>query len=191
AGMISLAARGALQVLVGPADGTEHLRRALRAGARELVGRPITRERLRSTLLNVAELRWVAETPEYRNSTDMTRMPQTISITGAKGGVGKTTISTNLAVALAQEAPGQTVLIDLYSQFGDVPTMLNLSPRRTLADLVTASEDMDYQVVEEHLETHSSGLKVAIGRVLPQPLDLFTTPFLGQLTRILKLKYLH
>src|SRR5262245_7261747 len=179
--MISLAAPGTMQVLVGPTDGPDALRRALRAGARDLVGRPITRDRLRQTLLSVAELRWVAETPEYQNSTDPSRIPQTISVTGAKGGVGKTTLATNLAVALARQAPGQTVLIDLYSQFGDVPTMLNLSPRRTLADLVPV-EEIDAQSVEEHLETHSSGLRVGIGSIQPQPLDLFTTRFLEQLT---------
>jgi pilus assembly protein CpaE len=137
----------------------------------------------------VAELRWVAETPEYQNSTDLSRIPQTISITGAKGGVGKTTLATNLAVALARQAPGQTVLIDLYSQFGDVPTMLNLSPRRTLADLVPATEELDGQIVEEHLETHASGLRVGVGSVQPQPLDLFTTRFLEQLLGILKRQY--
>jgi pilus assembly protein CpaE len=178
-----------MQVLVGPTDGPEALRRAMRSGARELVGRPITKERLRETLIGVAELRWVKETPEYQNSTDLTRIPQTISVTGAKGGVGKTTLSTNLAVALTRQAPGQAVLIDLYSQFGDVPTMLNMHPRRTLADLVPATEEMDTQLVEEHLETHSSGLKVGIGSVQPQPLDLFTTRFLEQLTGILKRQY--
>ena len=189
AGMISLAAPGALQVLVGPSDGPDSLRRALRAGAREMVGRPITRERLRETMIGVAGLRSIAETPEYRIVTDPTRVPQTISVTGAKGGVGKTTLSTNLAVAIAREAPGQTVLIDMYSQFGDVPTMLNLNPRRTLADLVPATEELDSQMVEEHLETHSSGLRVGIGSVQPQPLDLFTTRFLEQLTGILKRQY--
>lgn len=189
AGMISLAAPGTMQVLVGPTDGPDILRRALRAGARDLIGRPITKERLRETLIGVSELRWIAESPEYQNSTDLSRVPKTISVTGAKGGVGKTTLSTNLAVALAREAPGQTVLIDLYSQFGDVPTMLNLDPRRTLADLVPATEEMDVQLVEEHLETHSSGLKVGIGSVQPQPLDLFTTRFLEQFTSILKRQY--
>ncbi len=189
AGMISLAAPGALQVLVGPNDSPEALRRALRAGARDLVGRPITRERLRETLIGVAELRWLAETPEYQNSTDLDRIPQMISVTGAKGGIGKTTLSTNLAVALAKDSPGKTVLIDLYSQFGDVPTMLNLNPRRTLADLVPACEELDTQLVEEVLETHSSGLRVGIGSVQPQPLDLFTTRFLEQLTSVLKRQY--
>jgi pilus assembly protein CpaE len=189
AGMISLAAPGSMQVLVGPTDGPETLRRALRAGARDLVRRPITREQLRQTLISVAELRWVAETPEYLNSTDLSRIPQTISVTGAKGGVGKTTLATNLAVALARQAPGETVLIDLYSQFGDVPTMLNLTPRRTLADLVPATEEMDGQSVDEHLETHTSGLRVGIGSVQPQPLDLFTTRFLEQLLGILKRQY--
>ena len=186
--MISLAAPGTMQVLVGPTDGPDALRRALRSGARDLVGRPITRDRLRQTLLSVAELRWVAQTPEYQNSTDPSRIPQTISVTGAKGGVGKTTLATNLAVALARQAPGQAVLIDLYSQFGDVPTMLNLNPRRTLADLVPV-EEIDGQSVEEHLETHSSGLRVGIGSIQPQPLDLFTTRFLEQLTGILKRQY--
>src|SRR6266851_5353463 len=189
AGMISLAVPGTMQVLVGPTDGPETLRRALRAGARDLVQRPITRDQLRQTLIGVSELRWVAETPEYRNSTDLSRIPQTISVTGAKGGVGKTTLATNVAVALARQAPGQTVLIDLYSQFGDVPTMLNLNPRRTLADLVPATEEMDLQMVEEHLETHSSGLRVGIGSIQPQPLDLFTTRFLEQLVGILKRQY--
>jgi len=189
AGMISLAVPGTLQVLVGPADGPEVLRRALRAGARDLVQRPITRDQLRQSLIGLAELRWVAETPEYRNSTDLARIPQTISVTGAKGGVGKTTLATNLAVALARQAPEQVVLIDLYSQFGDVPTMLNLNPRRTLADLVPATEEMDGQIVEEHLETHASGLRVGIGSVQPQPLDLFSTRFLEQLLGILKRQY--
>lgn len=189
AGMISLAAPGTLQVLVGPSDGPDLLRRALRAGARDLVGRPVSREKLRQILIGLAELRWMRDTPEYQIATDLARMPQTISITGAKGGVGKTTLSTNLAVALAQEAPGQTVLIDLYSQFGDVPTMLNLSPRRTLADLVPAAEELDAEMVEEHLETHPSGLKVGVGSVQPQPLDLFSTHFLEQLSGILKRQY--
>src|SRR6266851_4299823 len=188
AGMISLAVPGTMQVLVGPTDGPETLRRALRAGARDLVQRPITRDLLRKALIGVSELRWIKETPEYRNSTDLARIPQTISVTGAKGGVGKTTLATNLAVALARQAPGQAVLIDLYSQFGDVPTMLNLNPRRTLADLV-AAEEIDAQSVEEHLETHSSGLRVGIGSVQPQPLDVFTTQFLEQLTGILKRQY--
>jgi pilus assembly protein CpaE len=189
AGMISLAAPGVMQVLIGPSDGPDILRQALRAGARELVGRPITRERLRQILISVSELRWVVDTPEYQNSTDLARLPQTISITGAKGGIGKTTLSTNLAVALAKEAPGKTVLIDLYSQFGDVPTMLNLNPRRTLADLVPAGEELDVEMVEEVLERHSCGLRVAIGSVQPQPLDLFTTQFLERLIGILKRQY--
>jgi pilus assembly protein CpaE len=67
--------------------------------------------------------------------------------------------------------------------------MLNLNPRRTLADLVPATEEMDAQSVEEHLETHASGLKVGVGSVLPQPLDLFTTRFLEQLLGILKRQY--
>jgi len=113
----------------------------------------------------------------------------TITITGAKGGVGKTTITTNLAVALAQENPGNVALVDLYSQFGDVATMLNLSPRRTMADMTPLVDELDQQLVEDHMEAHASGLRVLLGSVDPKPLDFFSTKFLESVLGILKRNY--
>ena len=49
-----------------------------------------------------------------------------------KGGAGKTTVSTNLALALAQVAPGEVVILDLDVQFGDVASALGLRPDLTL-----------------------------------------------------------
>jgi pilus assembly protein CpaE len=57
-----------------------------------------------------------------------------ITVISPKGGSGKTTVATNLAVGLAQGAPNQVVLIDLDLQFGDVASALRLTPERTIAD---------------------------------------------------------
>ncbi|HLF98911.1 MAG TPA: AAA family ATPase, partial [Acidimicrobiia bacterium] len=64
-------------------------------------------------------------------------------VIGPKGGVGKTTISTNLAVGLAMVAPRDVVLVDLDLQFGDVAHNLRIEPDRTIADVLRFGADKD------------------------------------------------
>ena len=63
------------------------------------------------------------------------RPPRVIAVTGGKGGVGKTTVSVNLAVALA-EAGRRTLLLDPDLGLANVDVLLGLSPRFTLADVI-------------------------------------------------------
>ena len=69
-----------------------------------------------------------------------------------KGGAGKTTVSTNLALALAQVAPGEVVIIDLDLQFGDVASALGLRPDLTIEQvervLELLSQSFKYVVVD-------------------------------------------
>src|SRR5437867_1989061 len=187
--MISLASPGTVMAVMSETESVADLRRALRAGVREFLPRPVPAELLAPKIESMLGIEQLRQTPEYINTTDPMRIPMTITITGAKGGVGKTTITTNLAVALAQENPGNVALVDLYSQFGDVATMLNLSPRRTMADMTPLVDELDAQLVEDHMETHSSGLRVLIGSIDPKPLDFFSTKFLESVMGILKRSY--
>ena len=56
-----------------------------------------------------------------------------------KGGSGKTALASNLAVALAQQHPGQAAAVDLDVQFGDLGTALSLQPEHTIAHLARSS----------------------------------------------------
>src|SRR5262245_61278495 len=75
------------------------------------------------------------------------RSSKVIVVVSPKGGSGKTAISSNLSVALAQRHPGRVVAVDLDVQFGDLGTALSLTPEHTLAQLARASQ-MDATMVK-------------------------------------------
>ena len=64
---------------------------------------------------------------------------QVVTILSPKGGSGKTTVASNMAVTLAKHQPGEVVLVDLDLQFGDVAHALRIAPEYTLAEATSAS----------------------------------------------------
>jgi pilus assembly protein CpaE len=58
-----------------------------------------------------------------------------IVVLSPKGGSGKTTLATNIAVGLARRRPGEVLLVDLDLAFGDVAAALLLDPRPGLLDV--------------------------------------------------------
>ena len=73
-----------------------------------------------------------------------------IVVISPKGGSGKTAVSSNLAVALAQRNPGRVAAVDLDVQFGDLALALSLTPQRTLAQLARSAE-IDVTTTKVHL----------------------------------------
>ncbi|MFH1640809.1 MAG: P-loop NTPase, partial [Candidatus Omnitrophota bacterium] len=75
-------------------------------------------------------------------------MAQTISIFSTKGGVGRTFIATNLAVALAKKLKGKKILLlDMDLELpGDMTKLLNLKPTRGLSDLIPEWQNGLYSV---------------------------------------------
>lgn len=80
-----------------------------------------------------------------------------ITVLSPKGGSGKTTVATNLAVALASRYPRQVVLADLDLQFGDVANVLRLSPVTTIAD-IARKWPIDSANLKLGLTAHQSGV---------------------------------
>jgi pilus assembly protein CpaE len=90
-----------------------------------------------------------------------------IAVASPKGGVGKTTVSTNLAIGLTASAPQSTVLVDLDVQFGDVASALGLTPEYTLPDAVHGPASEDTMVLKTFLTQHPSGLYAVCGAESP------------------------
>lgn len=90
------------------------------------------------------------------------RHGRVIVVVSPKGGSGKTAVSSNLAVALAQLHPGRVVAVDLDVQFGDLETALSLTAERTLAQLSRAA-NIDATTVKLHLTPSQHGLFLLAG----------------------------
>jgi pilus assembly protein CpaE len=111
-------------------------------------------------------LRPVTETERYAG--------RVITIASPKGGVGKTTVSTNLAIGLTAHAPQSTVLVDLDVQFGDIASALGLLPEYTLPDAVHGPASEDTMVLKTFLTQHPSGLYAVCGSESPAAGDTVT-----------------
>jgi len=87
---------------------------------------------------------------------------QVLAVTGTKGGVGTTSIATNLAVALAETRPGEVILVDLAKPFPQVGQFLDLKCPNTIMDLVTSADNLDQMFVQKIVQKHQSNLDVLL-----------------------------
>lgn len=94
-----------------------------------------------------------------------------VAVTSPKGGVGKTTVASNLAVGLARSAPGRVALVDLDLQFGDVATVLSVEHRHSVADALGKAAARDPFVLGTFLTEHPSGVAVLAAPSSPAAAD--------------------
>lgn len=106
-----------------------------------------------------------------------------IGVYSPKGGVGKTTIATNLAVGLGKLAPMSVVLVDLDLQFGDVASGLYLNPEHTVTDAVSPAAAQDTLVLKAFLTVHPASIYALCAPVSPVEADYITPE---QVTRLLE-----
>nr|WP_255698451.1 AAA family ATPase [Tessaracoccus sp. ZS01] len=109
-----------------------------------------------------------------------------VTVTSPKGGVGKTTVATNLAVGLAQRFPQQVVLIDADVHFGDVASALNLHAQHSLPDIARGPAARDSIAVKSYVTQHVTGLFVVPGSDSPADADTVTGDDLAQLVSLLR-----
>jgi pilus assembly protein CpaE len=85
---------------------------------------------------------------------------QSIVVYGPKGGVGRTTIAVNLALALARLYRKQVALLDADLWFGDVSVLLDVRNRQSMSTLLATTPELDAEAVQSALIPHPSGVHV-------------------------------
>jgi len=167
------------------------------AGAREFLVKPFSADEFAMSIKRVYERELVrreqmqaareAATPTIPQAADgEAEDHQVIAVFSPKGGAGRTTIATNLALALKRETNQKVALIDANLQFGDVGVLLNLNPKnRSMLDAVEGGEP-DRDIIESVMIDHSTGIRVLLAPPSPEGADLVTPPFLRKMVDILR-----
>jgi pilus assembly protein CpaE len=139
----------------GPSVSVDFVIQAIRAGAVEFLRHPVQRDDLSAALEKLLRLRRASEPPP--------RAGRITSVFSTKGGLGVTTLATNLAVCLAERSPGSTILIDLDTRQSDIVTFLNLRQTYSVLDVLENLERLDESLLHGYLVKHASGLWVLPG----------------------------
>jgi pilus assembly protein CpaE len=186
---LSAAVPTAAVVMMSVQGEADYLRRSMLAGAREFLVKPFSSDELTASIRQVY-------TRERDKQSRMSAMPvmsgtpggaatasddgshdgQVIAIFSPKGGVGRTTVAVNLAVAAATELGKSVVLMDGSFQFGDVGVLLNLNPKnKSIADLVPELEAGDPELsLDTFVINHSAGIRVLLAPPSPEMAELIT-----------------
>ena len=126
---------------------------AFRLGVKEFLPQPLTRQEVEPALVRFEE-RFSG-----RVSGAEMHSGRVVTIIGARGGVGTSTVATNLAASVQQTKKRETVaLVDLDMHGGDLGLFLDLHPSQGLKHLAKDISRLDATIVRSSLVEHGSGL---------------------------------
>ena len=143
-----------ISVVIIAEPSSDVLRWALRAGARDVIAPDTSAADLRAALQRAWEGASGRRTLVDGLNKQAPPSARVITVLCPKGGVGKTTLSSNLAIGLGELAPGEVVVVDLDLQFGDIASALQLSPEHTFADAARSASVLDATNLKVFLTPH-------------------------------------
>lgn len=143
----------------------QSVRRAMIAGARDYIIKPLKPEDLARATYGVLEQEERKRLRADGQVAEVAARGTVITVFGAKGGIGKTTISTNLATTLAKMTGASVCLLDMDTRFGDVAIMMDVAVEASIADVARRIDEIDRDKIRDYLVKHHSGVSI-----LPAPL---------------------
>jgi pilus assembly protein CpaE len=188
-----------VQVIMMSVQGElSYVRESMRAGAREFLIKPFTSDELITSLRHVYELRplvtaAVSGVPQGFGldifGQEALANGKVIAVFSAKGGVGCSTIATNLACVLKAKHGNKVALWDTSFQFGDIAVMLNLQPTRTIVDFLPQIDELDDELLNEVMLTHASGVRALLAPPEPQHADSIRPYHLETIIDVMRQSY--
>ncbi len=192
---ISMKAPECAIIIVSIQGEQEYLRKAMSAGAREYMVKPLTSAELAETIRKVYEgqqrrnLQFAGTPVKEVSRARMVKQGKIVSFFCTKGGVGKTTLACNLGVALARETGKKVALIDLDLSSGDVSVMMNVAAKGSIADLVQDENGMDLSLIESYMVPHLTGVQILAAPSSPEQAELVEAEHVESILNTLKNHY--
>ena len=177
---ISVQAPNSQVVMMSVQGEADYLRRSMLAGAREFLIKPFSGDELVNSIHRVYQLAATRRgpTPPPPQAPTIAAPPppptggKIIAVFGSKGGAGSSTLAVNLAIALHEETKERVALVDANFEFGDVGVFLNLPNSRTIAEMTGEKTEIDEDLLDGTLVSHTSGIKVLLAPPRPELAEL-------------------
>jgi pilus assembly protein CpaE len=126
--------------------------------------------------------------PNKENSYEGSPKPkrgEMIVICSAKGGIGRTVLAVNLAIALSKNNHLQISLLDGDYQFGDISMAIDMHPTFTVKDVVEGMDLIDQHTLPSYMIRHGSGVKVLAAPERPEFADLIQSSVMDKICELL------
>lgn len=179
-------------VILSVQNDADYLRRAMMAGARDFLSKPPSGDELIGTIRRANEIsksRMIAMPVQVASGgstqTAAAQEGKIISVYSPKGGVGCTTLATNLAISLQSDTT-RVALIDCNLQFGDVAVFLNIKPTHSVIELFESAEALDPDYIASVAMSHDSGIKVFLAPTSPEQADVVNGTQVRKTLEVLK-----
>jgi pilus assembly protein CpaE len=186
---LSSAAPAAAVVMMSVQGEADYLRRSMLAGAREFLVKPFSSDELTASIRQVSAREREKQSRMAVTAVAATGGPaapagrsgepgergQIVAVFSPKGGVGRTTVAVNLAIAAATDLGKKVVLMDGSFQFGDVGVLLNLNPKsKSIADLIPELDAGELDSIDTFLINHTAGIRVLLAPPSPETAEMIT-----------------
>jgi pilus assembly protein CpaE len=185
------------QVIMMSVQGEQdYLRRSMLAGAREFLIKPISAEDLYNAIRHVHRLQTtqrryapVGQSEQGGSVEQAAGQGQIVAVFSPKGGTGTSSIAANLAVALRQLTSKKVALVDGNLIFGDLGVIMNLVSNKTIADLANRISEVDRELLNDVLITHTSQVKVLLAPPNPQTGELVSSDHVRAILELLRKEF--
>ncbi|NLC70385.1 MAG: response regulator/pilus assembly protein [Desulfuromonadaceae bacterium] len=145
--------------VISPDTRPEHIVEVMKAGASEFFFQPLDQNKLTGAIEKIRT---------QIQSSSAGSKGHLYSFISSKGGIGSTLITTNTAVALAQNQKGKIALIDMSLQSGDVSALLDLPPGRNISDICQNFNRLDAGLLTGVMAEHSAGVRILAAPNAPE-----------------------
>lgn len=172
----------------------EYLRKAMAAGARDYLVKPFNSSELAETIRRAGAFHkkrhHFSGGQVAGAASQPVRIPgKVITLFGTKGGVGRTTLACNLAVALAQGTGQKVVLVDLDLAGGDAAVLLNMPTKGTVTEVIQEPDYADPFLLESYLAPHFSGINALLSPADPEQAETVAGAQVTAILQTLKKNY--
>jgi pilus assembly protein CpaE len=171
-------------ICAGRALSPELLLQAMQAGVSEILTKPLTEASVQAALQRI----W-KKTGRKTEAAPVTGPGRALALFGTKGGVGTTSLATNLAVEMHRLSRKKTLLLDLDVELGETSLMLGMDPKFSLTDLIRNFHRVDAGLLASYIEHHESGIDLLAAPFKPGDYETVGKDRIRQIIRFLRDQY--